>query len=88
MIIVGEGGRPTYDPIMILKILFDKINYSIKKNKCITGSGSIIEILFNTIVKKKMTNLKISSKLVQKDIQAGFTKKHNIPIAKSIFLFC
>ena len=54
----GRDGRPAYDPIMILKILFDKINYYIKKNKCIIRSGSIVEVPFNTMVKKKMSNSK------------------------------
>jgi hypothetical protein len=52
----GKGGRPAYDPIMMLEILFDKINYYIQKNKCMIRSGFIIDA---SIVNKKMTNSKV-----------------------------
>jgi hypothetical protein len=52
----GKFGRPAYDPIMMLKILFDKINYYITNNKCIIHNGLVMDA---SIVNKKMTNSKV-----------------------------
>jgi len=70
----------------------DKINYYIKKNKCIIHNGfvmdaSIVEVPVQHNSKEENDQLQKGiipekwkekpSKLAQKDIQASFAKKHN-----------